>query len=73
MKKGKKLQSLEYKVILCKNFPVTEIGKYSSLLKLLRVTALVLRFIKNIKEKRAGGKVSTGNLEASDISKAVVN
>ena len=49
---------------------VIEIGKYSSLLRLLRVTALVLRFIYNMKGKRAGEKVSTGNLEASDISEA---
>ena len=49
---------------------VIEIGKYSSLLKLLRVTALVLRFVNNMKGKRAGEKVSTGNLEASDISEA---
>jgi len=49
---------------------VIEIRKYSSLLKLFRVTALVLRFINNIKAKRAGGKVSTGNIEASDISEA---
>ena len=49
---------------------VIEIGKYSSLLKLLMVTALVLRFINNIKRKRADEKVSTGNLEASDIIEA---
>ena len=49
---------------------VIEIRKYSSLLKLLRVTALVLRFINNIRTKRADGKVIKGNIEASDISEA---
>ena len=49
---------------------VIENRKYSSLLKPLRVTVLVLRFINNIRAKRAGGKVSKGKLEASDISEA---
>ena len=49
---------------------VIEIGRYCSLLKLLRVTALVLRFINNIKARKAGKNLCTGKLDAKEISEA---
>ena len=43
---------------------VIDIVEYGSLLELLRVTIMVLRFIDNLKGKRAHEKMSTGELEA---------
>ena len=49
---------------------VIQIGRYGSLLRLLRVTALVIRFIKNLKEKKAKRDINIGRLEVGEIENA---
>ena len=49
---------------------VIQIGRYGSLLRLLRVTALVIRFIKNLKEKKAKRDINIGRHEVGEIENA---
>ena len=49
---------------------IIEIERYSSLRKLLRVTAYVKRFIENIKRKKAGVEMKVGRIEVDEIRKA---
>ena len=46
---------------------VIEIGKYSSLDKLLRITAYVCRFIRNLKAKRTGEEIIVEPLTVPEI------
>ena len=49
---------------------VIEIERYSSLRKLLRVTAYVKRFIENMKRKRVGVEMKVGRIEVDEIRQA---
>ena len=49
---------------------VIEIGRYGSLVRLLRVTAFVLRFIKNLKGKKAKRDIDIGRLKVEEIEHA---
>ena len=49
---------------------VIEIERYSSLRKLLRVTAYVKRFIENMERKRVGVEMKFGRIEVDEIRQA---
>ena len=49
---------------------VVNVEKFTSLNKLLRVTAWVRRFINNVKEQRKKGELKKGGLEVEEIKKA---
>ena len=49
---------------------VIDINKYSTLKRLLRVTAFVLRFVQNLKAKREGKLLNVAMLNAQEIQKA---
>ena len=49
---------------------IIDVNKYSKLGKLLRVTAYVLRFIRNVKDKKSGSELSHGRLSVSEIRQA---
>ena len=46
---------------------VIDINRYSSVLKLLRVTALVIRFVRNLSAKRRGSEKIVGNLGREEL------
>eukprot|EP00794_Sanderia_malayensis_P021402 gene21402-biopygen17184 len=49
---------------------IIDIGRISSLRKLLRVTAYVKRFVSNLKNKRTNQPIKRGNIEADEIKQA---
>ena len=49
---------------------IVDIERFDSLGKLLRVTALVLRFIKNVKARKTGNEPKTGKQDAQEIFEA---
>ena len=49
---------------------VIDIDRFSNLGKLLRVTAYVKRFIENIKLKKEGKELKTGNMSVEELEKA---
>ena len=49
---------------------ISDVNQYSKLGKLLRVTAYVLRFIRNVKDKEKGSELSHGRLSVSEVRQA---
>ena len=49
---------------------IVQIERYGSLVKVLRVTAYVMRFIKNLKEKKAKREIDIGKLKVEEIEEA---
>ena len=49
---------------------VVDIGRFSTLGKLLRVTAHIRRFIENLKSKKLGNELKTGELDGDEIKNA---
>ncbi len=49
---------------------IVDIRKYSSLSKVLRITALVLRFIHNLRVKKNSGQIKIGSIGAQEINEA---
>ena len=49
---------------------VVQIDRYGSLEKVLRVTAYVMRFVKNLKEKKAKRELDIGKLKVEETEEA---
>ena len=49
---------------------VIDVNRYSTFEKLLRVTAIVLRFIRNLKNRKEGKELERGNLSVTEIRHA---
>ena len=70
-KERKKINVLGVVVIEAKDISqVVDVNRYSTFGKLLRVTAYVLRFIRNLKDRKEGKELETGNLSVTEIRQA---
>ena len=49
---------------------IIDIDSFSALHRLLRVTALVMRFIRNCRNKKEGTEISVGNVKAEEMKEA---